>query len=125
MTGRGYDRSSMTRQLGEIAYSQEVRLRILDGLRQKILSRRSMSSPRGPANGKLFFVQRYSHTFARVGTRGLLASYVRRLRTILPDEAKQVADFDVVVAHKTGVSTFLDLYTLNTPWTGIGRCGLF
>ena len=35
------------------------------------------------------------------------------LRSVLPGDLKQIADVRVVIAHKTGVSAFLELYAMN------------
>ena len=47
------------------------------------------------------------------------------LRSVLPGDVKQIADLRVVIAQRTGVSSFLELHAMNAPWIGIGRQRLF
>ena len=97
----------------------------MNALKEKIASRRSGAPTVENGVTKLFFVHRYSRAFASLGLRKLLRKHLKRLKRILPTETKHVADFDIVIAHRAGVSAFLALYSLSAPWSRVGRAGLF
>ena len=41
-----------------------------------------------------------------------MKQHLRYLRAVLPEKVKHIADFEVVIAYKAGVSAFQELYAV-------------